>query len=179
LVDLTAVAIALATLLLLTRLKRIPEPALIGAAGILGVLLTSQPPTVVFVCEHGSAKSLVAASLFQRMAKDRGLDARAISRGTAPDSSVPPAVVAALRADGFEVGSFRPQALNQADVAGAVQVVTIGVDLGPLGDQAAARVVHWDGVPPVSTNYPEARRDLITRIDKLLEELRPSGRATP
>ena len=74
---------------------------------------------VVFVCEHGSAKSLVAASLFERMARERGVEARAISRGTAPDASVPPAVVEALRADGFDVAAFRPQALTGADVAAA------------------------------------------------------------
>jgi protein-tyrosine-phosphatase len=131
---------------------------------------------VVFVCEHGSAKSLVAASLFERMAREQGVEARAISRGTAPDPSVPPAVVEALRADGFDVSSFRPQALTSADVAGATHVVAIGVDLGTLGAKAGPRALRWDGVPPVSTSYPEARRDLVARIERLLEELRtPAG----
>jgi chromate transporter len=96
LVDPTTVAIALASVLVLTRFKRFPEPALIGAAGLLGVLAVRAPAigadptrTVVFVCEHGSAKSVVAASLFDRMAKERGLPVRAISRGTTPDASVP------------------------------------------------------------------------------------------
>jgi len=131
---------------------------------------------VVFVCEHGSAKSLVAASLFQRMAKERGMDVRAISRGTAPDPAVPPAVVEALRADGFDVALFQPQRLTAADVAGAVRVVAIGADLGPLSAKAGPRAVRWDGVPPVSTHYADARRDLVARIDRLLEELRaPAG----
>jgi chromate transporter len=39
LVDLTALAIALVAFLVLTRTKRIPEPALIAAAGVLGVFL--------------------------------------------------------------------------------------------------------------------------------------------
>ena len=39
LVDVTAVAIALATFLVLSRTKRIPEPALIAVAGVLGILL--------------------------------------------------------------------------------------------------------------------------------------------
>jgi protein-tyrosine-phosphatase len=131
---------------------------------------------ILFVCEHGSAKSLVAASLFERMARERGVDARAISRGTAPDPSVPPAVVEALRADGFDVAAFRPRALTGADVAAAVRVVAIGVDLGPLAAKAGPRTVRWDSVPPVSTSYPEARRDLVARIERLLEELRtPAG----
>jgi arsenate reductase len=132
--------------------------------------------TVVFVCEHGSAKSLVAASLLQRMAKDRGMEVRAISRGMTPDAAVPPVVVEALRGDGFDVAAFRPRALTAADVAKAARVVAIGVDLGPLASKAGSRAVRWDGVPPVSTHYPEARRDLVARIDRLLEELRaPAG----
>ena len=132
--------------------------------------------TVVFVCEHGSAKSLVAASLFDRMARERGIEARAISRGTSPDAAVPPAVVEALRTDGFEVAAFRPRALSGADVARAARVVAIGVDLGPLGAKAGPRAVRWDGVPPVSTNYADARRDLVALIDRLLEEMRtPAG----
>jgi chromate transporter len=39
LVDMAAVAIALAALLILTRVKRIPEPVLIAAAGVLGIVL--------------------------------------------------------------------------------------------------------------------------------------------
>ena len=34
--------------------------------------------TVVFVCEHGAAKSVVAAAHFNRMARERGLAVRAI-----------------------------------------------------------------------------------------------------
>ena len=63
------------------------------------------PRLVVFVCEHGSAKSLVAASFFERMAKERGIAVRAVSRGTAPDTSVPATVVEALRTDGFDVAA--------------------------------------------------------------------------
>ena len=46
---------------------------------------------VVFVCEHGSVKSLVAQEWFNRRAKERGLAVRAVSRGITPDASVPPA----------------------------------------------------------------------------------------
>ena len=132
--------------------------------------------TVVFVCEHGSAKSLVAASLFERMAKEQGVAARALSRGTTPDPSVPDVVVEALRGDGFDVSSFRPQVLTDADVVTSARLVAIGIDLGLLGAKAGPRAVRWDDVPAVSTSYPEARRDLVARIERLLEELRtPAG----
>ena len=130
------------------------------------------PPTVVFVCEHGSAKSLMAASLFERMAKEQGVAVRAVSRGTTPDASVPAAVAESLRSDGFDVSSFRPQALTEADVSGATKVVAMGADLGPLGAKAGDRLLRWDGVPSVATRYGDARRDLVARIDSLLQALR-------
>jgi chromate transporter len=173
LVDLVTVVVALGTLLVLTRLRRVPEPLLIAGAGLLGVLLAGKAPpaprTVVFVCEHGSAKSLVAASFFDRMARERGLAVRAVSRGTVPDASVPPVVVRSLRADGFEVASYRPRKLAVSDLASAARVVAIGVDLGEMG--AGRRVERWDDIPPVSTSYQEARAAMLSRLDALLRGL--------
>jgi protein-tyrosine-phosphatase len=133
---------------------------------------------VVFVCEHGSAKSVVAASLFERMARDRGVAIRALSRGTVPDAAVPPAVVSALRNEGIDVASFRPGALAEPEVAAAAAVVAIGVDLGDLATKAGARLERWDDIPPVSTRYPEARKAMLARLDSLLQRLRardPTG----
>ena len=84
---------------------------------------------VVFVCDHGSVKSLMAASLFNEAAARRGLRVRAVSRGVNPDAGVPAAIATAMKRDGFDVGNFHPQALSEQDVAGAARVVAIGVGL--------------------------------------------------
>jgi chromate transporter len=181
LVDLTTVAIALVALLVLTRVRRVPEPLLIAAAGVLGILLAgpshgadvvtkgeAKPPLVVFVCEHGSAKSLVAASFFERMAKERGMAVRVLSRGTSPDASVPAAVVQALREDGFDVAAFKPQLLSDADVLAAARVVAIGVDIGAAKALAGTRLERWDDIPPFSESYPKARKVLLARLSSLL-----------
>jgi protein-tyrosine-phosphatase len=128
-------------------------------------------PLVVFVCEHGSAKSLVAASHFGRLARERGLAARAVSRGTVPDASVPPAVVELLRGDGFDVAAFQPQALKEVDVAAAARVVAIGVDLGDLGAKAGARLERWEDVPPFAQGYPQARKAIVSHLETLIREL--------
>ena len=56
---------------------------MIYVAMILGALMTAPEPkpagTVLFICEHGSAKSVVAAAHFNQIAADRGLPYRAIS----------------------------------------------------------------------------------------------------
>lgn len=46
-------------------------------------------PMIVFVCEHGSAKSVIAASEFERMAKKEGLAVNILARGTNPDAEIP------------------------------------------------------------------------------------------
>ena len=45
-----------------------------------------QPATVVFVCLHGSVKSVMAAAHFNRIAKERQLPFVAVARGVEPDS---------------------------------------------------------------------------------------------
>jgi chromate transport protein ChrA/protein-tyrosine-phosphatase len=190
--DLATAAIALGSLGLLVVLKKLPEPALIAAAGLLGVALTSGAPAaarttrVVFVCEHGSAKSLVAASLFQRMARERGLEVAGVSRGTAPDAAVPAPVVEALKGDGVDVAGYRPQALTEADlVAAGTRVVAIGVALPDFARRGAPHAVEeWTDIPPVSTDYRAARAALVAHLDALLDRLqrepsrpRPPGKA--
>ena len=61
--------------------------------------------TVVFVCEHGAVKSVVAAAIFNQLAADRGLPFRAISRGTDPDAAVPAPGRDGLRSEGLAVDS--------------------------------------------------------------------------
>lgn len=45
-------------------------------------------PTVLFVCLHGAAKSVIAASYFQRLAAERGVKVRAVFAGTEPEPEV-------------------------------------------------------------------------------------------
>ncbi|SRR5258708_21944166 len=80
--------------------------ALCSLAGSLGTQAraqdSAQPGRVVFVCEHGSVKSLVATEYFNRRAKAQGVPYRAVARGTAPERTVPKAVRDGLRSDGFD-----------------------------------------------------------------------------
>ena len=52
---------------------------------------------VAFVCLHGSAKSLIAAEYFNRIATERNLPLRATTSGPEPDNGVPENVVAGLK----------------------------------------------------------------------------------
>jgi arsenate reductase len=126
--------------------------------------------TVLFVCLHGAAKSVLAAADFERMARERGLAARAIFAGTEPDPDIAPKVLAQLRAEGVELGGQRPHRVTREEVAGATRVVTFGCDLGPLV-AAGPRVEAWDDVPAVSEDFGKARAAIDARLLRLLDEL--------
>jgi arsenate reductase len=130
---------------------------------------------VVFVCEHGNVKSLMAASYFNQLASQRGLPWRAVARGSAPDSTtVPTPIAAALRADGIDVGDFHPAKIDAADTADAARIVAIGTDL-PAGVRTdEQRIERWNDVPPAGTSYEAARSSLKAHITELLEQLRVS-----
>jgi len=132
-----------------------------------------QSSTVVFICEHGSSKSLVATALFNRIAEQRNLPVRAISRAVGPetvDSRVPPKLVRSMAADGFQVKGFQPQAVTASEIANASQVIVIGYD-GELKNQANARVERWNDIPPASLEYDSATKALASHIEVLLRGL--------
>lgn len=64
--------------------------------------------TVVFVCEHGTVKSVVAFAYFNQLARARHLSIRAVSRGTDLESVVPAFVRNGLLHDGLAIGPFKP-----------------------------------------------------------------------
>lgn len=129
------------------------------------------PASVVLVCEHGSVKSLIAASLFNASARERGLPFRAIARGVTPDMSVPTNIAAALKREGFDVRQFKPSAVSTTDIAHAAHVVAIGVDLPAVPSNAAISMEHWDDVPAASVNYAAAHASLKKHVDALLNQL--------
>jgi protein-tyrosine-phosphatase len=130
--------------------------------------------SVLFVCLHGAAKSVLAAADFRRLAAQRGLEITADSAGTEPDPELAPGVVAALRADGLELGPSRPRRVTAADTARADRVVTFGCDLGEA-TPATVPIERWDDVPAVSENLALARAAIRRHLDRLLDEYAAEG----
>jgi protein-tyrosine-phosphatase len=143
-----------------------------GTLVLLGTVQAKEAPMaqVVFVCEHGSVKSVMASEWFNRLARERKVAIRAVSRGVAPDDAIPPGVAENLRHDGFAVGGFRPKRLEKADLAPAVRVVAIGVD-SPLFRDATVPVERWSEIPPASTEYERSRDAIRARVEALLQKL--------
>ena len=133
-----------------------------------------QPTDVVFVCEHGSVKSLVAMEHFNRKAKERGIPYRAVARGTAPGPAVPEVVRDGLQADGFDLSGFVPQLLSASDVNSVALVVSFDDDITKTVG-GGTRYLKWDGLPGVLADYPRGRDAIVRQVDTLIETLARGG----
>jgi arsenate reductase len=134
--------------------------------------------SVLFVCEHGAAKSVVAAAHFNRMAAERGLRFRAISRGTAPDTTVPSRITVGLERDGFRLpDGFTPTALSGTDMASAIRIVSFDVKLPTMRD--SSRFVRWDGLPAFSDGYDAANGAIRSKVESLIRDLQDAGKVKP
>jgi arsenate reductase len=143
----------------------------------LGVVLAQDAkspgskPTVVFVCEHGSAKSIIAAAEFKRMAIENGLDLNILARGTNPDTEIPRVVLDGLEADGHDVGALKPKRVSEKDLKGAAKIVSFGPDLTQWLTDGAA-VADWSATPSVSEDYARARDYIRKQLEILVKDLK-------
>ena len=130
--------------------------------------------TVLFLCPHGAAKSVMAAAYFQRLVEKRGLNLHADAAGTDPSPEVAPAVVALLREEGIDVVHYQPRAVTKDDVESAVRVVSLGC---PVNDLPIVPTVieHWDDVPLPSINLVVTRDTIRSHVERLVGELAAPG----
>src|SRR4051812_21373654 len=99
--------------------------------------------TVLFLCPHAAAKSVLAKAEFGRLAAAKGLVYGADAAGTEPDPATSPAVVAALAADGVDVSAHHPRRVTADELAGAWRVVSMGCDVAGIAPVDLA-IERWD-----------------------------------
>src|SRR5437588_11134863 len=95
----------------------------------IGQRAAPSEPTVVFVCEHGAAKSVIATAYFNKIAAERGLHARAVYRGVNPQSDLSVGALKGLRDDGVNVPERKPSMITKTDVDAAAVIFAIGCAL--------------------------------------------------
>jgi arsenate reductase (thioredoxin) len=129
--------------------------------------------TVLFLCPHGAAKSVIAAAYFQRLVDERGLNLQAAAAGTEPSPEVSPAVVTLLHAEGIDTAQYRPRAVTKADLDLAVRVVSLGCDVNDL-PVVPTMLEHWNDVPLPSLDLEIARDTIRSHVETLVRELAPN-----
>jgi arsenate reductase len=133
-------------------------------------------PTILFVCEHGAAKSVIAAAYFDKLAKDQHLNYRAAFRGINPDAAINSVAEKGLKQDEIDTSGWKPTRLVQKDVDEASRIVTLGCAL-PAGTRVTSKVTDWNDIPSPSQNYELAREEIKKRVQKLVDDLAKEERA--
>ena len=144
------------TALALLTLQAAPKPA-------------AASPAIVFVCEHGAAKSLVATAYFNKLAAERKLPYRATYRGVNPQEDLSVRAVAGLKEDGLAVPAGKPTGISDTDVAGATHIFAIGCAL-PDKAQKSGKAKDWSDVPD-DKGYAPMRDAIVKHVTALLDEL--------
>lgn len=130
----------------------------------------SKAPTILFMCPHGAAKSVLASAYFQRLAKERGLNVQVRSAGTDPDPHISPTVASHLKRTGYDVPVAKPRRATADDMANADVVISIGCDLKELPSPRGT-LLQWDNVPSTTDEFARADERIRERVVALVDEL--------
>lgn len=146
-----------------------------GTFGILMLFLLSfasraqeKVTTVVFVCEHGGARSTIASVYFNNLMKENNLPYRSVFRGLTPDSEITKETARGLRVDGFDTSSLLPSPLSAKDVEGNTLLVSLDC-MVPATYQVYRT---WKNIPAISENYSAARNEILRLVNRLVDELK-------
>ena len=133
--------------------------------------MTSDRPTVLFVCVHNAGRSQMAAG-FLRHLSDGSVDV--YSAGTAPADSINPVAVVAMDEVGIDIRQAVPELLVADTVKRSDVVITMG-----CGDQCPVfpgiRYEDWPLDDPAGKSLGEVRvirDDIRARVDALLSQVR-------
>lgn len=129
----------------------------------------SKTPTVLFMCPHGAAKSVMASALFQKMAKERGLNVRVDAAGTDPEPELSKGVVARLQKENVPLVVSKPRAATAADMNTADVVISMGCDLSRL-PAPKGELKSWN-VGDFSNNFDATEQAIRDQVTALVDEL--------
>jgi arsenate reductase len=143
-----------------------------NSANVAGQRETVAGPQVVFVCEHGAAKSVIAAAYFNKLAAERGLREHATYRGASPQDELSSATLKGLREDGLTLPTAKPAPITSADVTAATHIFAIGCSL-PAHAVSSGKAENWTDVPEVSDGYAASRDAIKRHVERLIDQLKP------
>ena len=147
----------------------------LAALAALGGIASAQKtdavasPHIVFVCEHGAAKSVIATAYFNKIAAERGLPDRATYRGANPQAELSVSALKGLKEDGLALPSDKPSPITGADVTSATHIFAIGCTL-PSRAASSGKADSWDDVPE-DRGYAAQRDAIKQHVERLIDQL--------
>lgn len=132
--------------------------------------MTSNRPSVLFVCVHNAGRSQMAAAYTHHLS---GGAVEVRSAGSAPADTINPAVAAAMREDGIDITHEKPKILTADAVEASDVVITMGCgDTCPY--YPGKRYEDWVLQDPAGQGVEAVRpiRDQIkSRVQELVDDL--------
>jgi arsenate reductase (thioredoxin) len=129
---------------------------------------------VLFVCVHNAGRSQMAEAFFNKLAAERGLEARAESAGTKGAGSLNSVVVHAMEEAGVSMEGHKPKQLTQEMADAATNIVSMGCGVDAAACPAKFLVTEdWGLEDPAGQPMGKVRqiRDQIkARVEQLLSE---------
>ncbi len=129
--------------------------------------------TILFLCPHGAAKSVLAMTFFKQLAADHGLDAHVSNAGTEPDETINPKVAAYLLERGIDMQSFVPPLLGDAQLNAADHVVSIGC-ISAEATPSSATYHDWSDVPMLSSDFDASVQRIQEHTTAFIQQLTSS-----
>jgi hypothetical protein len=127
-----------------------------------------QKSTVLFMCPYGGAKSVIAASYFNRAAETHDLPFVAVAvAAETPYDAVPQPVAEFLQHEGFDVASFKPREVTEATSHPDESSPSIrsGEARHPQREhRTMGRRPESERRPPGSDRDPQARREAVAEF---------------
>ena len=136
--------------------------------------MTSDKPTVLFVCIHNAGRSQMAAGYMTALSGDT-VEVR--SGGSEPGDQINPIAIQAMAEEGIDISLGIPRLMTTEQVRDSDVVITMGCgDVCPIFP--GKRYEDWELVDPKGKSIDEVRpiRDNIKRrIEQLLAEILPAS----
>jgi arsenate reductase len=136
--------------------------------------MTSDKPTVLFVCIHNAGRSQMAAGYLKALSGD-SVEVR--SGGSEPGDQINPIAIQAMAEEGIDISQGVPQLMTTEQVRDSDVVITMGCgDVCPFFP--GKRYEDWKLADPKGRSIDEVRPirdDIKRRIKQLLAELLPAG----
>jgi arsenate reductase (thioredoxin) len=133
--------------------------------------------TVLFLCPHNIAKSVIAAAYFDRLAQQAALPFTAESAGTEPENEMMTTVVTLLASEGIDVSSHQPRLVTDAELASTTYIVSMNCEIDALVPSGVP-LERWDDIPPVSQNAALSASIIRQRVAQLVARLQAEDTAT-
>jgi arsenate reductase (thioredoxin) len=145
------------------------KTTLLVFATLLIQTIMAQDKKIIFVCEHGAAKSVIAASYFNKMAKERNLSYTAECRGTDPDSEVSKGAKEGLTKDKVFDPNTKPKKLLSSDTANVERIILFT----PLPSDLKTNIKteNWSNIQNLDADYEKRRDAIVKKINELLDSL--------